>query len=531
MTENVQKLHAEFMERMQKVLDAANPNVSITENGAVGLRTTGKALLDLNFKLSSMRNWDADKIWTEFLKAYNENPMLAVVWLFFARDARGGCGERRTFRIIFGRFCKENPGLAIKLLPLLPEYGRWDDLIEVFCGDVPCKVRDEAKEIIAKQLHEDAGNVYQKKPISLLAKWMSSPNTSSKETRRKAEQLRFALGLTPKQYRKVLSQLRTYLKVTEQTMSAGEWDQIDYEAVPSKAGMNYREAFLRHDTERYEQYLTNVKEGKAKMNADVLFPYEIVHAYMDNDIWDEYVIKPFDETLELKWANLPNTVTQDNGTLVVVDGSGSMSTRIGSGSLTAHDVARSLGIYFAERLTGPFKNSFITFSANPKIVRFNGVESLNAKLKILVEEDECSNTNIERTFDLILKTAVDNHLKQDEIPVNIMIITDGEFDAMTGDYDYSRGRYFHADQKLFDGIAAKWNASGYKLPRLVFWNVNSRTGTIPLSENELGVALVSGFSPMIADMVMSGELDPYKVLVDKLMSDRYEPVRRIVMPS
>lgn len=529
MTENVQNLHQSFVGLMQKTEQAINPNVSVTENGAVGLKTTGKALLDLNFKLSSMRNWDTDKIWTEFLKAYNDNPMLAVVWMLYARDARGGCGERRTFRIIFEHFCKENPGLAIKLLPLLPEYGRWDDLIEVFCGDVPCKVRDESKEIIAKQLHEDAGNVYQKKPISLLAKWMSSPNTSSKETRRKAEQLRFALGLTPKQYRKVLSQLRTYLKVTEQTMSAGEWDQIDYEAVPSKAGMNYREAFLRHDADRYEEYLLNVRSGKAKMNADVLFPYEIVHAYMADD-WDEEV-KDFDETLELKWKNLPNTVTQDNGTLVVVDGSGSMSTRIGSSSLTAHDVARSLGIYFAERLTGPFKNSFITFSANPKIVRFNGVESLNAKLKILVEEDECSNTNIERTFDLILKTAVDNHLKQDEIPANIMIITDGEFDAMTGDYDYDSGRYSHADQKLFDGIAAKWNAAGYKLPRLVFWNVNSRTGTIPLGENELGVALVSGFSPMIADMVMSGELDPYKVLVDKLMSDRYEPVRRIVMPS
>lgn len=529
MTENVQKLHAGFMERMQKVLDAANPNVSITENGAVGLRTTGKALLDLNFKLSSMRNWDENKIWTEFLKAYNENPMLAIVWLFFARDARGGTGERRTFRIIFVRYCRENTELAIKLLPLISEYGRWDDLIEVFCGDVPCKVREAAKEIIANQIHEDAINVYQNKPVSLLSKWIPSANTSSKVTRRKAEQLRSALEMSPKEYRKVLSSLRSYIKVLEQKMSAREWSEIDYEAVPSKAGMNYREAFLRHDAERYAEYLTKVQDGKAKMNADVLFPYEIVHAYMADD-WNEEV-KDFDETLELKWKNLPNTVTQDNGTLVVVDGSGSMSSRIGSGSLTAHDVARSLGIYFAERLTGPFKNSFITFSANPKIVRFNGVESLNAKLKILIEEDECSNTNIEKTFDLILKTAVDNHLKQDEIPANVVIISDMEFDYCRKAYNWETGETYCADEKLFDAIAAKWNAAGYKLPRLVFWNVNSRTGTIPLSENELGVALVSGFSPMIADMVMSGELDPYKVLVDKLMSDRYEPVRRIVMPS
>lgn len=519
-----------FLNRLKQTLDAEKPNVSITENGAVGLKSTGKALLDLNFMLSSMRNWDENKIWSEFLKAYNEDPMLAVVWLFFSRDARGGCGERRTFRVIFERFCKENPTLAIKLLPLIPEYGRWDDLIEVFSGNVPCAVREAAILIISNQLHEDAANVYENKPISLLGKWMCSGNTSSKETRRKAEQLRFALGLTPRQYRHILSSLRRYLKVTEQTISAGEWDKVDYETVPSKAGLNYRDAFFRHDRDRYCEYLSNVKSGDAKMNADVLFPYEIVHAYMDDDCWDDEV-KPFDETLELKWKNLPNTVTQDNGTLVVVDGSGSMSCHIGSGSLTAHDVARSLGIYFAERLTGVFKNSFITFSANPKFVRFNGVDSLNAKLKILIEEDECSNTNIQKTFDLILKTAVDNHLKQDEIPANIVIISDMEFDAVKHSYDWDTGISYEVNENLFSSIKSKWNAAGYKLPRLVFWNVNSRTGTIPVSENELGVALVSGFSPMIADMVMSGELDPYKVLVDKLHSDRYNAVWKVVMPS
>lgn len=518
-----------FIENMQNTLKNENPNVSITENGAVGLKTTGKALLDLNFKLSSMRNWDEEKIWTEFLKAYNENPVLAVVWLIFSRDVRQGCGERRTFRVIFPRLAFESPDIAIKLLPLIPEYGRWDDLLDVFCGNVPCKVRDEAFRIIEKQFNSDADNAMQGKPISLLAKWMYSNVTSSKETRQKAEMLRTKLELSPKQYRQALSGLRKHLDVTEQKISANRWADVKYETVPSKAGLLYRDAFSRHDSDRYHEYLKNVKEGSAKMNADVLFPYEIVHAYMEGS-WNDDV-KSYDETLELKWKNLPNTVTGDNGTLVVVDGSGSMSCRIGSGSLTAHDVARSLGIYFSERLTGVFKNRIITFSANPKIVGFNGVDSLNAKLKILIDEDECSNTNIERTFDLILKTAVDNHLKQDEIPANLLIITDGEFDSMTRSYDWSEGKRYVADQNLFDAIAAKWNAAGYKLPRLVFWNVNSRTGTIPLSENDLGVALVSGFSPMIADMVMSGELDPYKALVDKLKSERYQPVWSAVMPS
>ena len=523
-------MHNNFIEKCKNTFDAENPNVSITENGAVGLKTTGKALLDLNFKLSSMRNMGEDEIWLEFLKAYNENPALAVVWLFFARDARQGCGERRTFRIIMERLAHENPNLVIRLVNLIPEYGRWDDLLELIVGNAPHPVQAEAFWVFRNQLNDDLEGAKDGKPVSLLAKWVYSAVTSSKETCRKAEILREKLGYTPKQYRKTFASLRKYIDVLEQKMSAQEWEKINYETVPSKAGVQYRGAFLRHDQDRYENYLTYVKEGKAKMHADVVFPYEIVHAYMDQSGWSDET-KRYDETLELKWKNLPNTVTEDNGTLVVVDGSGSMGSQISGTTVTCHDVARSLGIYFAEKLHGEFKNSFITFSANPKMVRFNGVESLKSKLDILIDEDDCSNTNIERTFDLILKTAVDNHMKQDEIPANILIVSDMEFDMTTRSYCWDTGYASNFDQTLFDGIAKRWAAAGYKLPRLVFWNVCSRTGTIPVSENELGVALVSGFSPMIADMVMSGELDPYKVLVNKLKSERYTDVWKVVMPS
>lgn len=520
----------DFIEKVQKTLEQANPNVSITENGAVGLKTTGKALLDLNFKLSSMRNMDANDIWLEFLKAYNEDPALAVVWLFFARDVRQGCGERRTFRIIMNRLARENPNLVSRLVSLIPEYGRWDDLLEIIVGDAPHPVQAEAFWTFRNQMSEDICNANSGKPVSLLAKWVYSNVTSSRETRQKAEILREKLGFTPKQYRKIFSGLRKHINVLEQKMSAQEWGEINYETVPSKAGMQYREAFSRHDKDRYENYLSYVKEGKAKMNAGVIFPYEIVHAYMDGNAWDDET-KPYDETLELKWKNLPNGVENDNGTLVVVDGSGSMVSRIGNTDVTCHDVARSLGIYFAERLTSAFKNSFITFSANPKVVRFNGVDTLKSKLDILIDEDDCSNTNIERTFDLILKTAVDNHMKQEEMPANILIVSDMEFDATTRSYDWATGYSSEFNQTLFDEIGERWNAAGYKLPRLVFWNVCSRTGTIPVSENEMGVALVSGFSPMIADMVMSGELDPYKVLVNKLHDPRYDNVWKVVMPS
>lgn len=517
----------DFMSSIKNMLDRVQNNLSETENGAIGYKKTNSALLDLHFQLSSMRNWDDDRIWTAFLKAYNENPGLAVVWLFFARDARGGCGERRVFRVIFPQLANENPKLASKLVELIPFYGRWDDVIDVYCGHIPAEVREEVLKCIKHQLEDDLMAVAKHNRVSLFAKWLPSENTSSDETKRKAVKIRNALGYSPKKYRLMLTMLRRYIDVTEQKMSANQWSDIDYESVPSKAGMVYRCAFQRHDSDRYSNYLTYVKEGKAKMNAGVLFPYEIVHAYM-SDSWDED-LKQYDETLELKWKNLPNTVPDNQGTLVVVDGSGSMGARVGHTDITCHDVARSLGIYFAERLSGGFNNSFITFSANPKLIRFDGVESLRSKLQILYDEDDCSNTNIEKTFDLILRTAVENHMRQEDVPANILIVSDMEFDMCTHKYWYDNVPNF--DATLFGEIRRRWEAAGYKLPRLVFWNVCSRTGTIPVTENELGVALVSGFSPNIADMVMSGNLDPLGVLIDKLRSDRYADVWKVVMPS
>lgn len=507
---------SDFVSALAKGAYWLQPNVSVTENGAVGLRTTGKALLDCNFMLSSMRNMSPDEIWEKFLPAYNENPTLAILWMFLARDAREGLGERRTFRVIFERFCNENPDAAIRLLHLIPFYGRWDDVIEVVFGKVPCKVRDEAIGVLFRQIQSDILMANTKQPVSLLGKWMPSGNTSSQETRRRAEFLRNAFGWTPKQYRKNLSGLRRRIKVVEQQMSANQWSEIDYEGVPSRAAMNYRDAFVRHDGDRYEEYLTNVKEGKAKINSGVLFPYDIVHAYRNK--WD------VDPTLEEQWKALPNKVPENGSTLVVVDGSGSMGSLVGNTGISCHDVARSLGIYFSEKLTGPYYNSFITFSSRPQFIHFADGLTLAAKLQIMRNHDDCSNTNIEKTFDLILDAAVKNHLKQEELPANVLIVSDQEFDAAT----YRSNNYMAfmrgatvADDALFDTIRERWKSAGYKLPRLIFWNVCSRTGTIPVSENDLGVALVSGFSPNIADMVMSGELDPYKCLVDKLTSGRY----------
>ena len=511
-----------------------NDEVSVTENGAAGFKTSGSKLLDINFAVSSLRNASEAEVTKKFSDAFYENPLLALKWMFMLRDIRGtGMGERRSFRICFNWLANTKPELAKKLVKLVGEYGRYDDLFILFGTPVEAEMLDYIDSVWS----DDIANMNAGKSVSLLAKWMPSVNTSSSATVALARKFCAALNLSEKQYRKSLSKLRAYLKVIEVKMSAKQWNEIDYEAVPSKANIKYNSAFLRNDETRRRAFLGALEKGEAKINAAANFPCDIVHAYTAKSSGGWYGRRTItaDPALEAMWKALPNYVkNQETGsTIVVADGSGSMTSRVSNNtSMSALEVANSLAIYFSEKLTGPYKDKYITFSERPQYVDFTKAQSLAEKISIALRHDECANTNVEAVFDLILETAKRFQLKQEDIPSNILIVSDMEFDSGTSwrgcnrygyGYSYS-GSYSAAKNALFESIKQKFIDAGYKLPRLVYWNVCSRTGTIPLQENENGVALVSGFSPAIANMVFSAKLDPYEVLVDALNVPRYQPV-------
>lgn len=485
----------------------------LTENGAVGYMTTGKELLDLNFKTSSLRNKSEDEIFKLFLKAFHEDKLLAIKWLFFMRDAREGMGERRSFRIILNGLGHQHPTIAKELISLVPEYGRWDDLYSLMDGDLTEYVVD----FIYQQLQEDCGNYLNKRPISLLAKWL--PKESTKKYKKVYNILLKKFGMTPKKYRRIVSDLRKYLDVVEVKMSANEWNKVNYNTIPSKANLLYKDAFLRHDKERRNEYLNDLKNGNnnAKINAKVLMPHEIVHRYMDKYEWGD--IDDFDESLEQLWKALPNYVNSEGFSMFVRDGSYSMTTKIGNTNITCLDISTALAIYFSEHCKGEYKDNFITFSNRPKVIDLSNCSSLREKIEKCHAEDDCSNTDIYKVFKLILDTAVNNKYTQEQLPKNIVVVSDMEFDDATTTRDH---------KTLFETIQVEYLLHGYDLPRLVFWNVCSRTGTIPLKTNKNGVCLVSGFNPTIMDMVLSGELDPYKCLVNKLNSSRYDAVEKAV---
>lgn len=503
-----------FMNAMQNEM-LKNFNHSVTENGAGGYRTTGKSLLDINFAVASLRSASENEVIERFKRAFFEDKILAMKWLFFARDIRGGLGERRLFRTVMSFVADYEPAVVEKVIPLIPEYGRFDDMWALLDDE---KLRPVVIEYVKKQLESDIHNCNENKPVSLLAKWLPSCNASSASSKKYSKIIRQYLDMTESAYRKTLSWLRKYIDVVEVKMSAKQWGDIKYAAVPSRANLIYNDAFLRNDEERRRGFLAQLEKGEVKINAGTLFPHDIVHKYCNGGYRG---LKAYDATIEGLWNNLPDLVDGCGNTIVVADGSGSMTVPVGGTSTTAWEVANALAIYFAERSSGEFKDKYITFSSRPQFVDFSRGQNLRDKISIALGHSEVSNTNIEAVFDLILSTAVRNNMSQEDIPANILIISDMEFDGAV----CCNGKgYGGVSANLFKIIESKYRSAGYKIPRLVFWNVNSRTNTIPVRENDMGVTLVSGFSVNICKMVMSGKTDPFECLLETLNSERYQPV-------
>lgn len=494
-------------------------NFKRTENYGLGYATTGKRLLDVNFKLASYRSKNDFAIIKDFYDAMYEDPMAAMKFLFYARDARGGAGERRYFRVVMAGIARHEPGLAEALLPLFAEYGRFDDILCLYGIDE--NLSKAVDHYIGSTLSDDYQNARAGKPISLMAKWMPSLSTGDivkRDIARRLAKNLFENNWTL--YRKFLAHLRNYLDVVECKMSRREWEKIDYSKVPSIANLKYNKAFFKHDTERRLAFIESLKKGETKVNASVAFPHDIIHKMTNY----RSVIRDSAEVavLEEMWKALPRD-TSYGSTLVVQDGSGSMEAAIGRGpnvhnTPSALVVAVALAIYFAEGCEGPYKNKYMTFSKRPKFINMQHCTSLSNKVQTAMAYNEVSNTNIEAVFELLLATAVENRLSQEQLPSRVLIISDMEFDQCAD----------NANARVFDNIQRKFSEAGYNVPALVFWNVNSRTATIPVTTNSLGVTLVSGFSPNSMKMVLTGKTDPYEALMALLNTDRYAPVEEAI---
>ena len=470
-------------------------NFTSTENGQLAYKSTAVSkVLDFYAVAGALRTRSEDDIKTKMAEAFNESPLLATRLLFYLSDIREGLGERRTFRIALEWLADNHPAVVETNLQYIAHFNRWDSLFAL--KGTLCE--KQMVHFVHEQLVADMkGAILAGASISLLAKWLPSINTSSAKTRELGAWFARQFGLTGREYRQSLAFLREYLRVVEVKMSNKEWATIDYSQVPANAMMRYRKAYRVKDTERFAAYLAKVKKGEAKINAGTLYPYDIVEKMMSGDR---------DAILEEQWKALPNYVEGEHNVLIMADVSGSMSGRPMATSV-------GLAIYFAERNSGPYKDLFMTFSAKPEFVKLQG-HDLYTRIRNAMRANWDMNTNLEAAFTKVLNLAVENNLKTEDLPKAIVVISDMEIDSACN---------AHGD--FLSGVKAQYARFGYQLPKLIFWNVDSRKDTFLVDGNRAGVELVSGQSAStFRNILKSISTTPYMAMLEVLNGERYRCV-------
>ena len=487
-------------------------NFTETENGAIALKSTDSALLDLFSIAGATRELSPVEIENYFYSAYLEDPLLTLKLAFYTRNIRGGLGERRAFRIMLRKLANINPKAVIKNIHLVPKFGRWDDLYVL----VGTKVEKEMFSFMKETFLKDLQAMEKQEEVSLLGKWLKSINASSEESKKLGKLTAKAFGMSEKEYRKAISNLRNYIDVTEKRMSENKWNEISYSGVPSIAMKNYRWAFFKHDKERFEEYISKVEKGEEKINSSTLFPYDILLAgNLDASPRKNFKIDS-DKVLEMQWKNLPNYIEGKHNILVMADTSYSMTEDGGRPIATAIGLA----IYFAERNFGPYKDLFLTFSSVPHYVNITG-NSLSEKVSKIPSCIE--NTNIEKAFELILETAKANNIPQEEMPESLIIISDMQFDA--ADYQAYQNRISGAKETFMKTMEKKFASYGYNIPKIIYWQVDARQSAIQAHMGDSNVYLVSGNSPStFRDVLNLSVGTPYDAMVKILNSSLYEEV-------
>ena len=474
-----------------------------TENGAVALNSTSDARLDLFGVIGALRGADQTRIERLFSEAYRADPLFATKIAFYARDIRGGLGERETFRTIMRYMAQMHPEALRPNLDLIGVYGRYDDL---YCL-IGTPLEDEMWAAMKAQFEEDRRSLENGEAVSLLAKWIKTADASSAKTRELGILTARKLGYTVYEFKRIVRALRRRIGVIETLMTEGRWDEIRYPEVPSRAMMIYRNAFRRHDGERYAQFVQRAVTGEETIHAGTLYPYDIVEkaaprlsSFFAGACLNE------DPALEAQWRQLPDYVEPGTNALVIADTSGSMCGRPMATSV-------GLAVYFAERNRGAYHNMFMSFSGTSRIQILRG-ETLAQKIDSINMNDWSGSTNLRAAFEHVLEIAIRNHVPQAEMPKSLIVISDMEIDYC-GDRDWT----------FYEMMEEMYRMNGYIIPNIIFWNVNSRHDVFHADKNRKGVQLASGQSAAVFRQVMQTVgMNPVEAMEKIINSERYQAI-------
>lgn len=474
-----------------KLVDAIRTKDTVTENGMKAHSTTLNDCVDLFSNIGAYRGKAVNVKIDAFAKAFAEDSLTALKILFWARDIRGGAGERETFKNIMLHLANNYSDSLRKNIHLIPFYGRWDDVLPL----LDTSLKNDVLELIGNALNSDDSG--------LVAKWMPRPNVNNKDKKRWSTMIRKSLNMTSGEFRKLLASLSN---TVEQLLCAKDWSEIKYSHVPSKAMSVYMKTFNRHDNDRFSSYLTSLEKGEVKINASALYPYDVIKNLRNGDA----------RGANLQWDALPNFMENSEERIIpVIDVSGSMfwpESKV-SGELYAGHIAMSMGLYVSQRNVGPFKDAILSFNSRPTLTVVKG--NLSERYNQLSRIDVGGSTNIEATFDLILSKAKEFNVPQSEMPTMVLIFSDMQFNSCVS----------NPSDTAQEMIRRKYAEAGYELPKIVYWQTNARTSNKPVQFNEQGTALVSGFSPsLLASLIGGKEMTPFSMMMDVIGGERYSLV-------
>jgi hypothetical protein len=482
---------------MNKLVQSAVSGEKFTANGALTLATSFNKNLDLFSVIGSSRN-DPSVALEKFKLAFNEDQSTAIRILLWARDARGGAGERDIFRKIMAWLAVESKRstVSIMLSGKIEELGRFDDYVDLLVNE---NIIKPLREQIAQRLRysiESASDV-----AGLVAKWLPRKGKESAIIRQ-------LMGLTPKAYRKMLVEATN---VVESKMCAKTWEDINFSHVPSVAMARYSKAFGKNSTEAFVQYKKDLEEGKVEAKASVLYPYDVLRTAESGDA----------EIADAQWKALPDYLDGASKMLPMIDVSGSMTVPAGSkGSLSCMDVAVSLGIYLSQKQEGAFKNLAMTFESDPSWITIDK-PTIAENISHVKSAPWGGSTDIQAAFELLLKTAVTNKVPASDMPEHIIIISDMEFNEAQGDYGFGQQR--PKKKTNFAAIESKFEEAGYVRPNIIFWNVNARADNVQVVGDENKTSMISGFSAAIMkSIIRCEEITPMKIMYDAIGSARYD---------
>jgi hypothetical protein len=458
-------------------------NLTQTTNGMTAVKSSLNACVDLFAQIGSSRGKD---ITPAFFKAVREDRNIAFRILQWARDVRGGAGERETFRKLLISLAHNNTEDVVRLIAKVPEIGRWDDLFGVIGNSD--RIDGVIAETFAQALVEKNG---------LAAKWMP------REGKKYSRFFMNAFELTERQYRKLIVGLS---KTVEQQMCAQQWDEIEFGKIPSLAAKNYQKAFSRHTPELYQEYIDGLATGKTKINAGAIFPYDVIRG-----------LNGVAGIADAQWKALPDYMEgSTENILPIIDVSASMNTPV-SANLSAMDVAISLGMYVAERSKGAFQDKFITFDSNPKMIDLSNQKTLTQRYQTTKSAPWGGSTDLEKTFRLILETARKNSVPASDMPTKILLISDMQFNSAARGWD---------KESAYIMIDNMYASAGYKRPEIIFWIVAANQPNFPVTFGAGRTCMLSGFSPAILKAVLAQtdvpEMTPMSMMLEAVNISRYD---------